>query len=280
MTLHFRRGVSAHAFLRPVARGLSFVLATAVAVGLQPVFAQQGAAPADSQAANGASASSAEDTRAVREKGSYSLGVLLGGQLGRAGIPAESIAFDKVTQGIRDVLKGTVEPSTADQQNIQALVRLVLADRAAAASKNEAAARTFLAQNAKRKGVVTTASGLQYRILTPGSGASPRPTDQVTVNYRGTLLDGTEFDSSYKHGEPLTHPVSGLIKGWSEALVLMKPGAKWELFVPPDLAYGNNSPSPIPPGSLLKFEVELLSVTPASASPGGAGPNIGRGGTP
>ncbi|MGH8148863.1 MAG: FKBP-type peptidyl-prolyl cis-trans isomerase, partial [Steroidobacteraceae bacterium] len=121
----------------------------------------------------------------------------------------------------------------------------------------------------------TTASGLQYRILRPGSGAPPRPTDEVTVNYRGTLLDGTEFDSSYKRGMPATFPVNHVIKGWREALVLMKPGSKWELYVPPELAYGEDSPPPIPPGSLLEFQVELLSIKPASASPSGAGPNVG-----
>lgn len=276
MTLCFRRGVAAHTLSRPAIRGLSWVLAAALAASLQPVAAQQSAAaPAHSHAESGASAASA---RAVKEKGSYSLGVLMGSQLRRFGIPADSVAFDKIAQGLRDVVRGTVEPSQADNQNVQALLRLVMQDRVAAAGKNEAAAHKFLAENGKRKGVVTTASGLQYRVLSPGSGAPPHPTDEVTVNYRGTLLDGTEFDSSYKRGQPATFPVNGVIKGWREALVLMKPGARWQLFIPPELAYGANSPPPIPPGSMLKFEVELLSVKPASASPGGAGPNVGDGG--
>ncbi len=278
MTHDFRRGAAAYVVSRPAIRALSFLLASAMFTGFQPAIAQQGGAQAGSHAAPGSSAPSAADARAVKEKGSYSLGVLMGSQLRRFGIPADSVAFDKVAQGLRDVVKGTVAATPADQQNVQALIRVVMQDRAAAADKNEAAARKFLAENAKRKGVVTTTSGLQYRILNPGSGGSPHPTDQVTVNYRGTLLDGTEFDSSYKRGEPATFPVNQVIKGWTEALQLMKPGAKWELFVPPELAYGTNSPPPIPPGSLLKFEVELLRVTPGSAIPGGAGPNVGGGG--
>ena len=127
---------------------------------------------------------------------------------------------------------------------------------------NHTAAKSFLAENGKKKDIVTTASGLQYKVLAPGSGDSPKSTDQVTVNYRGTLLDGTEFDSSYKRGQPASFPVNGVIPGWQEALILMKPGAKWQLFVPPNLAYDLDSPPAIPPGSLLVFDVELLSVKP------------------
>jgi len=123
----------------------------------------------------------------------------------------------------------------------------------------------------ERSGAATTrpAAGVDR----PGTGDSPKPTDQVTVNYRGTLLDGTEFDSSYKRNQPFTTGLNGVIKGWSEALLLMKIGEKVELFIPPDLAYGQNSPPPLPPNALLKFEVELLSVkpgSPAAAPPPGA----------
>src|SRR5581483_5119718 len=104
------------------------------------------------------------------------------------------------------------------------------------------------------------ASGLQYHVINPGSGEGPKPTDEVTVNYRGTLLNGTEFDSSYKRGQPATFPVNGVIPGWREALVLMKPGAKWELWIPPNLAYDERSPPPIPPGSMLIFDVEMIGV--------------------
>ena len=115
-------------------------------------------------------------------------------------------------------------------------------------------------------------SGLQYQVLAPGSGDSPKPADEVTVNYRGTLLDGTEFDSSYKRGQPATFPVTRVIPGWTEALQLMKPGAKYKLFVPPQLAYDLRSRPPIPPGSLLIFEVELLSFNPGSAAAEPASP--------
>ncbi len=275
MTLEFRHRAAARALSRPAVRMLSCLLAAAVAAAFQPAVAQQSSPTQGAHAKSGTSASSPENARAVKDKGSYSLGVLMGSQLRRFGIPADSVSFDKVTQGLRDVVKGTVEPTTADQQNVQQLMRLVLQGRAATLGKNEAAGRKFLAENAKRKGIVTTASGLQYRVLSAGSGASPRPTDEVTVNYRGTLLDGTEFDSSYKHGGPIPLQVNGVIKGWTEALQLMKPGAKWELFVPPNLAYGDSGQGPIPPGSVLKFEVELVSVKPGNASPGGAGPNVG-----
>jgi FKBP-type peptidyl-prolyl cis-trans isomerase len=115
--------------------------------------------------------------------------------------------------------------------------------------------------------VVTTASGLQYQEVKAGSGDSPKPKDTVVVNYRGTLLDGTEFDSSYKRGQPATFEVDQVIPGWTEALQLMKPGAKWRLFIPPQLAYDMRSRAPIPPGSALLFDVELMSVKAAPAAP-------------
>jgi FKBP-type peptidyl-prolyl cis-trans isomerase len=121
---------------------------------------------------------------------------------------------------------------------------------------------------------VATASGLQYKVIVAGdaNAASPQLGDQVTVQYRGTLLDGTEFDSSAKHGGPGTFPVKAVIKGWQEALQLMKPGAKWQLFVPPDLAYGATPRPQIPGNSVLKFDVELVSVKPAPPPPHGAMP--------
>ena len=135
------------------------------------------------------------------------------------------------------------------------------------ADANRAAAKAFLTENGKKKDVVTTASGLEYHVVSEGSGATPKSTDEVTVNYRGTLLDGTEFDSSYKRGQPASFPVNGVIPGWQEALVLMKPGAKWQLFVPPELAYGPRSQAKIPPNSLLIFDVNLESAEPANAPP-------------
>ncbi len=135
------------------------------------------------------------------------------------------------------------------------------AEMQAAGEANKKEGDAFLAANKAKEGVVTLPSGLQYKILTQGTGPKPTATDSVVCNYRGTLINGTEFDSSYKRGEPATFPVSGVIKGWTEALQLMPVGSKWQLFVPSDLAYGERSPGPeIAPDSTLIFEVELLSI--------------------
>jgi FKBP-type peptidyl-prolyl cis-trans isomerase FklB len=129
------------------------------------------------------------------------------------------------------------------------------------ADAKSADGESFLAANAKKAGVVTTASGLQYKVLKSGTGEMPKATDQVKVDYTGTLIDGTVFDSSVQRGEPAVFPVNAVIPGWVEALQLMKVGDKWQLFIPAKLAYGDQSPSPtIPPNSVLIFEVELLNI--------------------
>src|SRR5205085_5417932 len=128
------------------------------------------------------------------------------------------------------------------------------------AQKNAGEAQKFMSDNKPKEGVKTTASGLQYKVLKDGNGAQPKSSDTVTVNYRGTLTDGTEFDSSYKRGQPATFPVSGVIKGWTEALQMMKAGSKYQLFIPASLAYGEQGRPGIPPNSTLIFEVELLDV--------------------
>jgi FKBP-type peptidyl-prolyl cis-trans isomerase len=133
-------------------------------------------------------------------------------------------------------------------------------------SENEAKGMAFLSENKKKAGVIELPSGLQYMVITEGSGDSPKPEDMVTVNYTGTLLDGTVFDATSQHGEPAKFAVNGVIPGWTEGLQLMKPGAKYKFFIPADLAYGEQKTGPIPAGSMLIFEVELLSVeksTPA-----------------
>jgi FKBP-type peptidyl-prolyl cis-trans isomerase len=137
----------------------------------------------------------------------------------------------------------------------------------ASAQKNKTEGEKFLADNKKKEGVKTTASGLQYKVLKEGSGPQPQGSDVVTVNYRGTLIDGTEFDSSYKRGQPATFPLTGVIKGWTEGLQLMKVGSKYQLFIPSNLAYGERQMGPdIGPDSTLTFEVELLDVKPAGAA--------------
>ena len=214
-------------------------------------------------AASGATqpaAGAADEKNAV----SYSLGVSMGDQLRSNGIAAEAVNPQRLAQGVHDALSGKVKMTEADQNNITKLVRTSVEG---AAEANHQAAAKFLAENGKKPGVTTTASGLQYKVLTAGSGESPKASDDVTVNYRGTLLDGTEFDSSYKRGEPATFQVNRVIPGWTEALQLMKPGGKYQLFVPPQLAYDLRSPPSIPAGSLLIFDVELVSVkTPEQAA--------------
>lgn len=137
----------------------------------------------------------------------------------------------------------------------------IAAMEAKISSENLAKSKEFLDKNKKNSDVKTTASGLQYIELVPGNGQSPKISDQVTVNYRGTLIDGTEFDSSYSRNESSTFPLENLIPGWQEALTMMKPGSKWKLFVPPNLAYGDKGAgNVIPPNSLLIFEIELVDV--------------------
>jgi len=197
------------------------------------------------------------------EQTSYLFGLTFGEQLHSVGV-TDQVDPQIIARGIKDGLQGK-KSTRADQQQIQAFVKSVMAQ---ALARNKAAAQEFLARNGHEKGVKTTADGLQYKVLTPGNLKAPAiaPSDEVTVNYRGKLLDGSEFDSSYARGSPATFKVNGVIKGWQEALVLMKPGAKWELFVPPELAY-DASPRPgIPAGSLLTFDVELLSVKPSGAA--------------
>jgi FKBP-type peptidyl-prolyl cis-trans isomerase FklB len=145
--------------------------------------------------------------------------------------------------------------------------------RQALAESNKKDGAAFLAANATKPGVVTLPSGLQYKVLTAGTGAKPTATDSVVCNYRGTLLNNTEFDSSYKQGQPMTFPVSGVIKGWTEALQLMPVGSKWQLFIPADLAYGERPQGPGGPNATLVFEVELLSIQPKTppAATSGAG---------
>jgi FKBP-type peptidyl-prolyl cis-trans isomerase FklB len=193
----------------------------------------------------------------------------LGYQLGKDLVVIEPRPQD-LMKGVEDGRSGAKSKLT-DQEMQQALASLqqaVTAQRtktqAAAAEKAKTDGSAYLAQNARKPGVTTTASGLQYKVITPGTGRTPAATDTVTVNYRGTLVDGTEFDSSYKRGQPATFPVSGVIPGWTEALQLMKVGSKVELAIPSDLAYGSSGPLA---NQVLLFEVELLSAATATETP-------------
>jgi FKBP-type peptidyl-prolyl cis-trans isomerase FklB len=183
-----------------------------------------------------------------------------------------------LARGLRDGLAGgktllTDEEAQAALSEVQNDLRKKQQEKmqeAGAANKKEGEA--FLAANKAKEGVVALPSGLQYKILKEGTGPKPTASDTVVCNYQGTLIDGKEFDSSYKRGQPATFPVSGVIKGWTEALQLMPVGSKWQLVIPADLAYGDRGPSPeIGPGSTLVFEVELLSIADKSkeaAQPG------------
>lgn len=196
------------------------------------------------------------------EQAGYLIGLSFGQQMHQVGITNE-VPVAEIERGLKAGLAGTKSTPT-DQQGLQAFIRSIMETTLA---RNKTAAKDFLAHNAKEKGVKTTASGLQYKVIEAGDtkAATPASTDEVTVQYRGKLLDGTEFDSSYSRGAPATFPIDRVIKGWQEALVMMKPGAKWKLFIPPELAY-DTSPRPgIPPGSLLIFDVNLLAVKPPAA---------------
>ena len=199
-----------------------------------------------------------------KDKESYSLGYQFGQNLKSQGV---DINLDIYTSGIRDGLGGKESQMSSDeiratitslQQRLMAAQQKVLKEKAA---KNIEEGKKFLAENQKKEGVKTLPSGLQYKVLTEGSGKMPKAEDTVTVNYKGTLIDGTEFDSSYKRGQPATFQVKGVIKGWTEALQLMKQGAKWQLFIPPELAYGERGAGrDIGPNATLIFEVEFLAV--------------------
>jgi FKBP-type peptidyl-prolyl cis-trans isomerase FklB len=201
------------------------------------------------------------------DQASYLFGLTFGEQLHVIGVGAQ-VAPDAVMRGVKEGLQGK-QSTTAQKQQIQEYVKTAMQ---AAAEHNKTAATDFLAKNGAKKGVQTTASGLQYKVIKAGDAKAPAvaASDEVTVNYRGKLLDGTEFDSSYSRGTPATFQVGGVIKGWQEALVLMKPGANYELYVPPDLAYGAQARPTIPANSLLIFDVELLSVKPRAAAPAAA----------
>ena len=200
----------------------------------------------------------AQNLNTEMEKVSYSLGVNVAKSVKNQGLT--SIDSEAIAQAFTDVFEGN-ELKISEQES-----NLVLQDyfgklAKEAQSANVEAGQKFLAENAKRNGVTTTATGLQYEVLTEGSGDSPKETDQVTVHYHGTLIDGTVFDSSVERGQPATFPVNGVIPGWVEALQLMKPGAKYKLFIPSNLAYGERGAGgSIGPNATLIFEVELISI--------------------
>ncbi|MDX9731228.1 MAG: FKBP-type peptidyl-prolyl cis-trans isomerase [Bdellovibrionales bacterium] len=193
-------------------------------------------------------------------KANYALGLEIGSQAKQMGMKMDNAA---ILAGVQDALEGK-EPRVPRDDIRAAIIRV----RDGASSKAKEAGVAYLEKNKGKEGVTVTESGLQYEVLKAGEGAQPKDGDVVKVHYKGTLIDGTQFDSSIDRGEPAEFPVGRIIKGWNEALKLMKVGSKWKLTIPPDLAYGETGAgAQIPPHSVLVFEVELLDTKAGEADP-------------
>ncbi|MEP7015388.1 MAG: FKBP-type peptidyl-prolyl cis-trans isomerase [Verrucomicrobiota bacterium] len=206
-----------------------------------------------------------------KDKVSYAIGLNIGMNFNKQKITVNPDAF---AAGIKDGMGGKPQMTEAEvRETMTTFEKDMEAKTKAAGDKNAQDGEKFLVENKKKDGVKTTASGLQYKVMKEGSGAQPKETDTVTVNYRGTLIDGTEFDSSYKRNEPATFPLNAVIKGWTEGLQLMKPGSKYQFFIPAKLAYGDRGAGQdIGPNSTLIFDVELMSTKPAGGPSAGATP--------
>ncbi|WP_324731810.1 FKBP-type peptidyl-prolyl cis-trans isomerase [Pseudomonas paeninsulae] len=191
---------------------------------------------------------------------SYGIGLQLGGQL--RDNPPPGASLEAIIAGISDAFAG--QPSRVSEAELSASFKVIRdvmqADAQAKAEVAAGAGLAFLAENAARDGITVLASGLQYEVLSAGAGAMPTREDTIRAHYHGTLIDGTVFDSSYDRGQPAEFPVGGVIAGWTEALQLMNAGSKWRLYVPSELAYGEQGVGSIPPHSVLVFDVELLDV--------------------
>ena len=198
------------------------------------------------------------------DKVSYALGIGIGRQLSQMG--AADLNIDDFAQAIKDVIAGDLKLGDAEAQQIvqEFFAKQEEKQKAEAAEKGKAAKQDgekFLAENGKKEGVITTASGLQYQVLREGNGQRPKATDTVECHYEGTLIDGTKFDSSYDRGQTATFPLNQVIAGWTEGLQLMKEGGKYRFFIPYELGYGERGAgASIPPFSTLVFDVELVSV--------------------
>ena len=218
---------------------------------------------------DGADGADASGLATDAEKFGYAIGVDIGKSLSPV---KDDVDVDALVDGIEETLAGK-EPRLDDaaREKVKSeisgkLQQKQMEQRLAKAGEAKEAGAKFLAENGKREGVKTTASGLQYEVLSEGSGASPKKEDKVTVHYRGTLIDGTEFDSSIARGQPVTFPLGNVIPGWTEGLQLMKPGAKYKLYIPANLGYGERGAgAKIGPNETLIFEVELIGVEKAGA---------------
>jgi FKBP-type peptidyl-prolyl cis-trans isomerase FklB len=235
-------------------RSLRLALAVAVAACLA----------VSSYAAPPASPSSQLDLKDPKQRISYAIGTGIGTNFKTQGVAVDPNA---VAAGIADAIAGKLAMTDAEIRSTMDQVRSDLLAKQQAKLKTEGAANAkagadFLAANAKKPGVKTTASGLQYKVINSGAGKTPGPKDTVKVHYHGTLIDGSVFDSSVDRGEPVTFPVNGVIPGWTEVLQLMKEGDKWQVYVPPQLAYGDTPPpgAKIGPNSVLIFDIQLIDI--------------------
>jgi FKBP-type peptidyl-prolyl cis-trans isomerase FkpA len=266
-----------------------FVQQTLLAAALAVAFGAANAADEPAKKPAAAPAAAAKDAKPPvaidKNKISYMVGMDIGRGLTQI---KDDIDIKVVEQALEAVIKGDKTTMTQEEalQVRQAYMQQMQAKRVteqkAAAEKNKTEGTAFLEKNKSKSGVKTTASGLQYEVEKEGTGPKPKATDTVKVNYLGTKIDGTKFDSSYDRGQPATFPLNGVIKGWSEGLQLMPVGSKYKLYVPAALAYGENAPGPIGPNATLIFEVELLGIEDAAAKPAAAakGAAPAKGATP
>lgn len=250
-------------------------LSTVAALGLFACQPQTDSAQEQQATKQSADASAAAEQMTDAQKQAYAMGASMGLFVQNRAQQQEQLggSLDQAAlkQGFEDGLNGTLQFSEQEiqqfaQQGEQALRAKQQEMAEAMAEENKAKGEAYLAENAKRDGVMTTESGLQYEVLEAGEGDSPVAEDTVKVHYRGTLLDGTEFDSSYKRGEPAVFPLNRVISGWTEGVQLMKEGAKYRFHIPADLAYGTRSQGAITPNSTLIFDVELLEVVDQETS--------------
>jgi FKBP-type peptidyl-prolyl cis-trans isomerase FklB len=234
--------------------------------------------PAAKRPATAAKSATPLTLKTSKDKFSYALGMKMGANLHKQSVPVDPAIL---ARGLKDALAGgktllTDDEAQAAIMEVQNGIREKQKEKMQeSGASNKKEGDSFLAANKGKEGIVTLPSGLQYKVLKEGTGPKPAASDTVSCNYRGTFINGTEFDSSYKGGQAVSFPVSGVIKGWTEALQLMPVGSKWQLFIPSDLAYGESGRPGIEPNSTLIFEVELVSIADKSkdAAPAGKNPD-------